>query len=93
MNVERDQTWAAMYEVAKRMTAKYGDESGLTVHAVRRRTLLRVVEGLWVGDNGTDVFEPVRTRRPFSHAWTELQPVKAAAARIGDFIRLRPDLL
>jgi hypothetical protein len=90
--VERDQTWAAMYTVAERMTDKYGDESGLTVHAVRRRTLWSVVEGLWVGDNWTDVFEPVRARRRFGHVWTEVQPVAAAAASIGDFIRERPDL-
>jgi len=89
---ERDQTWAAMINVAERMTARYCKDDTLEVVAVRRpRGLMTVVEGLAVGDNWTDVFEPVRERRRFSGRWTELQPVKDAAASISVFLRERPD--
>jgi hypothetical protein len=51
-----------------------------------------VIEGLWVGDNWTDVFEPIRKHRPFSRVWTEVQSVHGAASNIGQFVRERPDL-
>ena len=91
--MERDQTWAAIYNVADRMNRRYTDTT-LRVRPVRQRTLRawRVVEGLRAADNWTDVFEPVRRRRFFGRRWTEIQPVQQAAAKIGRFIRDRPDL-
>jgi hypothetical protein len=91
-SMERDQTWVAMVTVAERMTATSCAGTSLAVAAVRRRNLLSVIEGLHVGDNWTDVYEPVRKRRYFSGAWTELQPVNVAASSIGAFLRERPDL-
>jgi hypothetical protein len=81
-----------MYNVAERLRSQYCEGTTLTVQAVRQRKPLSLVEGLWVGDNWTDVFEPVRKRRPFSHVWTEVQSVQGAASNIGQFVRERPDL-
>jgi hypothetical protein len=54
---QRDQEWAAMYQVAERMTAKYERQ----VKAVTRRRGFRVIQGLALGK--TALFEPVRERR------------------------------
>jgi hypothetical protein len=89
--VERDQTWAAMVNVAERMSSRYCKTDTLKVYATRRRRLLTVIEGLAAADCWTDVFEPVRERRVFLRRWTELQTVKEAAANIGGFLRERPD--
>jgi hypothetical protein len=89
--MERDQTWAAMYNVAERLTARYCEADTLRVFARRYRRLTVVVEGLLVWDKWTDVFEPVRKRRIFSNRWTEIQPVNEAASKIGAFLQERPD--
>jgi hypothetical protein len=52
-----------------------------------------VVEGLEASNNWVHgVFEPVRRRRWLGSQWRDLQPVTEAAAKIGAFIRHRPDL-
>jgi hypothetical protein len=89
---ERDLTWDAMCEFADRINAS-GRAAELTVQADRqRRWLITVVEGLWVGDLWTDVFEPVRARTILSDHWSEQQSFEEAAAKIGDFLLRRPDL-
>jgi hypothetical protein len=88
--VDRDQTAAAMFTVSERMTSRYCEGTTLTVQP-NTRGLFKVVQGLLVSDNWTDVFEPVRTRRRFSDHWTEVQSVQDAAAKIGVFLRERPD--
>jgi hypothetical protein len=91
-NPRRDPTWDAMCEFADRCDAS-GRSAELEVVAYRRRRwLVTVVEGLWVGDLWTDVFEPVRTRSVFGGQWTERQSVEQAAAKIDEFLRSRPDL-
>ena len=89
----RDLIWDALYTVAKRLN-RSGRAGELEVRALRRRSWRRweVVEGLWVGDNWPDVFEPVRCRRILGHRWQDLQPVQQAASKIGTFLRERPDL-
>jgi len=89
----RDQTWAAIWNVADRMNRRYPDSS-LSVRPRRRWRLLRweVVDQLEAGDNWTFVVEPVRKRRPFGGPWKDIQPVAEAASKIGKFIRERPDL-
>lgn len=89
--MERDQTWAAMVNLAEHMSTRYCEGDTVKVYAIRRRGLLTVTEGLQAADNWTDVFEIVRRRRVFSSAWTELRPVKEAAANIRAFLRERPD--
>jgi hypothetical protein len=90
--MERDQTWAAMFTVAERMTAEHCAGDTLKIYAVTRRpNPVTVVQGLLVADNWTDVFEPVRKRRVFGKRWTEVQPVDVAAANVGAFLRERPD--
>jgi len=64
--MERNQTWAAMYNVAERLTARYCEAGTLRVFARRHRHLTVLVEGLLVWDKWTDVFEPVGKRRVFS---------------------------
>lgn len=88
----RDLPWAAMYEVATRLDERTAGTS-LTVRTARRRSLLcwRVVEGLEVVDNWTDVFEPVRERHLLRSAWQEVQPMQEAASKIGQFLKERPD--
>jgi hypothetical protein len=72
--------------------------STLTLPAGRQRSLLRwrIVEGIDVFDNWTDVFEPVRRRplwSPFpGQRWKEIQAVEDAAHHVGQFLRERPDL-
>jgi len=90
---KRDLVWDAMYEFAMR-TEERAMKAGLTVMAIRKRHLgsWSVVEGLWIGDNWSEVFEPVRRRRFFSKDWIEIQPVQTAASAIGYFLRHRPDL-
>jgi hypothetical protein len=85
--MERDQMWAATCEVAERLTARYCEGTTLKVRASRRHKLWSVTEGLRAWGNGTDVFEPVRTRHPFSRGWTEIQPVQDAASKIGYLAR------
>lgn len=87
----RDQTWASMYNVAERLTARYCEADTLRVYAQRYRHMTFVVEGLLVWDKWTDVFEPVRKRRVFTNKWTELQPVNEAASKLAAFLRERPD--
>jgi hypothetical protein len=89
----RDQPWAPIYNVADRMNRRYTDTT-LRVRPVRRRVIRGwcVVEGLEAAHNWTDVFEPVRRGRMFGRRWTELQAVQQAPAKIGQFIRERPDL-
>jgi hypothetical protein len=77
----RDQTSAAMYEVSRRMSTKYGT----TVVRSRRRRLTAITEGIAVPS--IDVFEAVRWRRPFTRNWRNLQPVDRAAAKTGDRLR------
>jgi hypothetical protein len=76
----RDRTWADMYIVAERMTAKYGRQ--VKAHT-RRRGVWRV-QGLATGGL---TFEPVRQRRMFSRDWVELQSVAEAARRMGGLLR------
>lgn len=84
--------WDAMCEVAARLDQRAQDQN-LTVVAKRRWSLLFITEGLWVGDNWTDVFEPVRRRPHFVFGlWRELQTVHEASSAIGTFLRERPDL-
>ena len=83
-----------MVTVAEHMNARYA-ESGLAVRALRKRSLPQwrvAIEGIGVGDKGTNVFEPVRWRRFLSGSWREVQTVASASAEIGSFIRERPDL-
>lgn len=88
----RDLTWDAMCEFAERINAS-GRCAELEVRTARKHQwVVTVVEGIWVGDRWTDVFEPVRRRTIFSDRWTELQPVELAAAKVGDFLNRRPDL-
>ena len=88
---ERDQTWAAMYTAAERLTSRYGTGDTLKVAAFQRRNLTNVVQGMQVWDEWTEYTEPVRERRYFSSKWTDLQPVQDAASKIGTFLRERPD--
>lgn len=81
-----------MVTVAERLTRRYCQGETLSVEAVRRRLIFRVIEGLQVADNWTDVFEPVRSRRWFSSRWREVQSVQDAAAQVGAFLRERPEL-
>ena len=92
MAVERDLVWDAVLTVAERMSEEYED-TGLVVRGARRRSFrtLSVTEGLLATDKWTDVFEPVRRRRIFSSQWTEVEPIQEAAARVGTFLRERPD--
>lgn len=88
----RDLTWDALCEFADRVN---GSRRGadLEVQACQKRQwLITVVEGIWVGNKRTDVFEPVRRRSVFSDHWIGLQSVEVAAAKIGDFLDRRPDL-
>lgn len=89
----RDLTWAAIYDVAKRLNDRV-EGSTPEVEPVRRRSLLywTVTEGIAVRDNWTDVFEPVRRRRIFGKKWKDVQPVQEAASKVGGFLRERPDL-
>jgi len=81
-----------MCEFADRVNAS-DRGADLKVQACRKREwLITVVDGLWVGNEWTDVFEPVRRRSIFGDQWIELQPVGVAAAKIGDFLKRRPDL-
>jgi hypothetical protein len=86
----RDLTWDAVVEVAVRLNQRTSD---LEVKAARQWSLWKweVVEGLEVRDDWTEVFEPVRRRRPFGR-WQELQPVPRAASNVGSFLRKQPDL-
>jgi hypothetical protein len=89
----RDLIWDAMHTFAERINAS-GRTGDLEVRPIRRTSLsrFRVVEGLWVGDRQTDVFEAVRVRRLLGRRWRDLQSVSEAAAKIGQFIATRPDL-
>lgn len=87
----RDLTWDAMCQVADRLDQR-AHAQDLLVYARRKRSLLFVTEGLWVGDKWTDVFEPVRRRPHLLRIWRELQPVQDASSKIGGFLRERPDL-
>src|SRR5947209_20500645 len=92
--VERDQTWAAIWNVAARMNRRY-TETALRVRPARHMSIRNwtVTEGLEAVDNWTEVFEPVRRRRLLRRwRWTEIQPVAEAASKVGRFIRDRPDL-
>lgn len=91
--VTRDLPWAAIREAAARLNER-ATGTTLEVKAARRRSLRRwrVVEGLAVVDNWTDVFEPVRERRPFMSSWREVQPLEEAASKVGWFLRERPDI-
>ena len=93
-HVSRDLPWDAMVTVAEKLEP-LTEGTTLTVRARRRRSLLRVTEGLEVVDNWTDVFEPVRWRwwwiSPLADRWSEVQPVQTAASHIGSFLRERPD--
>lgn len=81
-----------MCEFADRVNAT-DRGADLEVQAYRKRQwLITVVEGIWVGNKWTDVFEPVRRRSIFRDQWIELQPVEVAAAKIGNFLKRRPDL-
>jgi hypothetical protein len=92
VGVGRDQTWAAMWNLADRMNRRYADTT-LHVRPRRRRLPLRwrVIDQLEAADNWTFVVEPVRRRWLFGRGWDEIQPVKEAASKIGQFIRERPD--
>ncbi len=89
----RDLVWDAMWTVAKRLSAR-ATESAIEVQAVRRRSLRgwSVTEGLWFGNLWVEGFEPVRKRRLLGERWYEVQPVQDAAAKVGRFLRERPDL-
>ncbi len=93
MSEGRDLVWDAAWSVAERLNRR-SSAVGLEVSACRRRSWrrLQVVEGLWCGDNWTDVFEPFRVRRMFTSRWRDLQSVPSAASNIGTFLRERPDL-
>jgi len=89
---QRDLTWDAVCEFADRINAS-GRAHELNVKAQRRRHWVVItVEGLWVGNRWTDVFEPVRSRRTGAGRWKDLQSVSEAAAKIGAFLDRRPDL-
>jgi hypothetical protein len=91
--VPRDLIWDAIYTAAERLAARYPHDT-LQIRATRRRSVLRwtVAEGLSVEDDCTDVFEPVRQRRLFGNAWTEVQSVQDAASHVGSFMREHPNL-
>ncbi len=88
-----DPIWDALERAADRLTHKAG-KVGFAVVSRRRKSLFgwRVVEGLWLGDDWTDVFEPVRWRRLLGDEWLDLQSVREAASNIEGFLRERPDL-
>jgi hypothetical protein len=89
--VARDLTWDAVCDAAKHLNLR-AREQALEVVATRKRSILFVTEGLWVGDKWTDVFEAVRRRPHVGRGWRELQSVQEASSRIGRFLRERPDL-
>lgn len=90
--MENDSTWVAMEEAAERLSSLLLPDETLEVMALRRSTgLVTVTEGLFVGDNWTDVFEPVRRRRYRSKTCTEIQSVEEAERGIEIFLRERPD--
>lgn len=84
-------TWAELALAAEQL-----DQSGamnpFEVEALRRRTLLSTVDGLWLGDMWTDVFEPVRRRFHLFGRWRQVQSIDEAEAGLEVFLRLRPDL-
>lgn len=86
---ENERGWQGLEAEAERLTALATDE--LVVSAYRRRGVVRITEGLSVGDRWVDVEEPVRWRRPCSATWHETQSVESAARRLQDFLRDRPD--
>jgi len=89
----RDLVWDAISTVAARMMKRYeGEGLEITAHRERSVTKWAVTEGLHAGDYWTDVFEPVRQRRLLGGRWQDVQPVQEAAAKIGAFLRARPDL-
>ena len=93
----RDLTWDALVTVAERLDreASKADNprEALSVRAARRRSSawLSVSEGLAAANNWTDIFEPVRRRQWVGRRWREVQPIQQAAAKIGAFLRDRPD--
>ncbi len=89
----RDAVWDAIVTVAARMN-KRNEAEGLEIAAHRERSVTKwaVTEGLHAGDYWTDVFEPVRQRGLLGGRWRDVQPVQEAAAKIGAFLRERPDL-
>jgi hypothetical protein len=89
--VVRDLTWDAVCDAAEHLNLS-ATEQALEVVATRKRSILFVTEGLWVGDKWTDVFEAVRRRPHVGRGWRELQSVQEASSRIGRFLRERPDL-
>lgn len=78
----RDLTWAAIYDVSTRMSARYGEQ----VKATRHHTLRRTTEGIAVQSHG--LFEPVRWRSRFSWKWHDHQRVQEAAAAIGERLHM-----
>jgi hypothetical protein len=89
--VARDQTWAAMYTVAERLTGGIAQGETLRVAASQRRNLAGVMQGSEVWDKWTDYSEPVRKRRYFSKHWSDIQTVQDAASKVAAFLRERPD--
>ena len=91
--VTRDLMWNAIYTAAERLGER-SPHGTLRIRARRRWSLLQwsVLEGLATQDSWTDIFEPVRKRALFSATWPEVQPVQEAAAKVGLYMRSRPDL-
>lgn len=86
---EQDSTWAALVETASRLDARLEDNE-LEVLPLRRRTRHVERDGLFVGNDWIDVFEPVRERQRGGN-WTEVQTVDHAAEEIAAFLRERAD--
>ena len=81
-DVTRDRVWADTYEVAERMSRRYG----IRVRPVwRRRRGLTVEKGLAV--DRLSLFEVVRRRRLFSKHWEQIKPVPEAASNVSAVIR------
>lgn len=78
--------------VARGLSARYGDETGLQTRVETRWQGPLRVQGLCVWDYATDVFEPVRHRLPGARAWKTRQTPSEAAANIEWFFANRPDL-
>jgi hypothetical protein len=88
--VESDTTWQTLVARAASLSTLSTDT--VDVAAVRRG-LVRVREGLEVGDKWTYVpAEWVRQRWRVLGSWREIQSIENAASRIEAFLQERPDL-
>lgn len=87
MSADRDLVWDALVTTAERLNTLANDADTVRASAYRHG-FLRVTRGLEAGDLWAEgPHEPVQQRRIFSREWHEVQPIQAAASKIGAFLR------